>query len=374
MLTNDEHGKGEVHEPSEERAIRWISAALGLARGTTGRLTDNCLEANLLGLACARYRMLNGHAGGVLYCSERAGSAYEQITRRLGLPETALRRIPSVDGRIDIFAMVRAVRRDRASGLCPFSVIANAGAADTGAVDNLILISQLCEAEGLWLHVDGTFGGCSSMAASGQKLIRGLASADSLTLDLQRPFFQSQPLACLLLRDSEGLDDTLRLLAQSGASRHEAPGATSGAKARALWTALQSLGADTFRQAIERRLALADHAESEIRKRGRWQITTRARLGVVTFRLKPPGITESDADELQILLASAAQRKGFEWLEWTRVKGRTVLRLSTTQSDISERDLASTLAWLFRQSSKLESEPGAPSRLRREDFESADTI
>lgn len=363
-----------MQDPSENRAITWIAATLGLAQGTTGRLTHSCLESNLLGLACARYRMLNGHAGGVLYCSERADSAYEDITRRLGLPENALRRIPSVDGRIDVFAMVRAVRRDRAAGLCPFAVIANAGAADTGVVDNLVLISQLCEAEGLWLHVDGAFGGCSSMAASGKKLIRGLARADSLTLDLQRPFFQSQPVACLLLCDSEGLDGASRLPPRPDASCNEAPRSTSSAKARALWTALQSLGADTFRQAIEQRLALADLAESEIRNRARWQITTRSQLGVLTFRLKPPGITELDADQLQMLLASAARRKGFMWLEWTRVKGRAVLRLSTTQSDVSELDLASTLQWLFRQSTKLESEPDAPSRVRRQDFESADTI
>ena len=374
VRTTGEHQQGESHTDHAARAIRWISAILGLSQGTTGRLTDNCVDAHLLGLACARHRMLNGHAEGVIYCSEGGDSAFEGIVRRLGFGENSLHRIPSLDGRIDVFSMVRTVRRDRAAGLCPFLVVASAGAEDTGLVDNLVLISQLCKSEGLWLHVDGSFGGCNSMTASGQKLIRGLAHADSLTLNLQWPFFQSQPLGCLLLCDSDGLDDTLRLPLHASAADRETPGSASCMKARSLWTALQSLGADAFRREMERRMRLADLAEAEIRKQARWHIVTRSQLGVVTFRLNPPGIAEPDADELQVILASAARRKGFRWLQSTRVKGRVVLRLSAAQADISEPDVRVTLEWLFRQSSKLDSAPGAPSRMRREDFEAADTI
>lgn len=366
---------GEVrseHAHARALALGWLSALLGLPQTTTGTFAHDAESANLKGLACAKYRMLNGHAEGLVYCSQDTDPMLERVMRRLGFAEGSVRRLPSVDGRLGAFALLRKVRQDRLAGRCPFAVVANAGTEDTGAVDNLILLAQVCKAEGLWLHVDGSRGACAAMTERGNKLLRGLAGADSLALDLQQALMQPHPLGCLLLRDCAALDDTLR--SQSAASPHDEAAANPDEKAVKLWSMLKACGAETFRQEADRRMRLADQAEAEIRKHAGWQIMSRSQLGIVSFRFKPVGVSECDADRLQAGLANAAHRKGLILLDTARPKGRLALRLCTNHRAIDEPDVQVTLQWLLRQAAWPQHQvPRDAPHLHREDFEPADT-
>ncbi|MBT9526750.1 MAG: hypothetical protein IV105_15955 [Rhizobacter sp.] len=331
-------------------ALGWLSALLGLAPSTTGAFSHDGESANLEGLACAQYRMLNGHAEGLAYCSEDTDPLLERVMRQLGFAEGSVRRLPCVDGRLDAFALARRVRQDRLAGRCPFCVVANAGTADTGAVDNLVLLAQVCKVEGLWLHVDGSRGAAAAMTERGSKLLRGLAGADSLALDLQQALLQPHPLGCLLLRDGAALDETLR--SRSAATAHDeahSHSITQESKALQLWSTLKACGAEPFRQEADRRMRLADLAEAWVRRQTGWQIMSRSQLGIVTFRFKPAGVSEHEADRLQAGLAAEAQRKGLALLSTTRTKGRLALRLYTTHRVIDEAELQVTLQWLLRQ-------------------------
>ena len=74
-------------------------------------------------------------------------------------------RIPTDDClRIDIGALAAAIAEDRAAGLKPACVIATAGTTNTGAIDDLAAIADLCRREGLWFHVDGCIGALIAIA------------------------------------------------------------------------------------------------------------------------------------------------------------------------------------------------------------------
>jgi len=349
--TTAPQGGGETRRGEAQAhalALGWLSALLGLAPSTTGTFSHDGESANLDGLACAQYRMLNGHAEGLAYCSEDTDPLLERVMGQLGFADGSLRRLPCVDGRLDAFALARKVRQDRLAGRSPFCVVANAGTADAGAVDNLVLLAQACQAEGLWLHVNGSHVGSALMTERGSKLLRGLAGADSLALDLQQALLQPHPLGCLLLRDRAALDETLRSRGASTA-HDEGRAITQELKTLKLWSTLKACGAEPFRQEAERRMRLADLAEAWVRKQTGWQIMSRPQLGIVTFRFKPAGVSEHEADRLQAGLAAEAQRKGLVLLGTTRTKGRLALRLCTTHRVIDEADLWVTLQWLLRQ-------------------------
>ena len=93
------------------------------------------------------------------------------------------------------------VAADRAAGLVPIAVCANAGATATGAVDPLDALADFCAAEGLWLHVNAAYGGFAILTERGKRLLCGIERADSVGLDAHKWFFQPYEVGCLMVRD-----------------------------------------------------------------------------------------------------------------------------------------------------------------------------
>ena len=95
--------------------------------------------------------------------------------------------------------------QDRAAGRQPFCVIANAGTTNTGAVDPLGDLADLCAAEGLWLHADGAYGGGALLCDRGKRALAGIERADSLALDPHKWLFQPFEIGCVLVREDGAL-------------------------------------------------------------------------------------------------------------------------------------------------------------------------
>ena len=122
---------------------------------------------------------------------------------RRSVPGRALRRIPAGDDlRIDLEALGRAIARDRAGGLRPAGVIANAGAVNTGAIDDLPALADLAAREELWLHVDGCIGALIAIAPRNAWLVRGLGAAHSIALDPHKWLHAPFEVGCVLVRDA----------------------------------------------------------------------------------------------------------------------------------------------------------------------------
>src|SRR3984885_15442723 len=96
----------------------------------------------------------------VLYASAEAHHSIDKSAGLLGLGRKALRRIGVNDQvQLDPDILEQTLERDLASGKKPFCVIATAGTTNTGAIDDLVALSEICQRFDLWLHVDGAYGG-----------------------------------------------------------------------------------------------------------------------------------------------------------------------------------------------------------------------
>jgi glutamate/tyrosine decarboxylase-like PLP-dependent enzyme len=340
--------------------VGWLRDLCGFPATAGGLFVSGGSMANLTALAVARESKLGSEAArGVAYASDQAHSSVGRALKVLGLRSDQLRLLPADDGfRLAIADLERAVAEDRRAGRKPFCVIANAGTTNTGSVDPLPELADLCAAEGLWLHADGAYGGGALLCDRGRRALTGIERADSLALDPHKWLFQPFEIGCVLVRDKGLMADVFHSRPEYLRDVHRAEEEvhfsdygiqlTRGFRALKLWMSLQVFGLGEFRAAVERGIDNAERAETRLAESGRWRIVAPARLGTVAFRWAPPGVPEDEADAVTRGLAEASLADGWAFLSSTILRGRPALRLCALNPRTTEGDLLGTIDRLER--------------------------
>jgi glutamate/tyrosine decarboxylase-like PLP-dependent enzyme len=324
--------------------LDWLRELLGLPVGTEGVMTSGGSTANMTALAAAR--IVSGP--GVCYLSDQTHASIPRALAVLGFPTQHIRVIDSDhDLRLSPAAVRAAVRQDRAAGRRPGFVVATAGTTNSGAVDPLPALAELCRSEGLWLHVDGAYGASAGLCEAGRRVLTGLELADSLVVDPHKWLFQPYDLGCVLVRHPGVLkkafqmtpDYLVDVMGDEGEVdfRDRSVELTRRARSLKLWLSFRVYGVRRLAAAIERGIALAEFAQKLVEADDRWEVATPAQLGIITFNRR-----DEYGDDLQSLAAAVAD-DGFAAVTSTRLHGRSVLRLCTINPRTTPRDIASTL-------------------------------
>lgn len=340
--------------------IDWLRQACGMPETAGGLFVSGGSMANITALAVARQvRLASGIEGAVVYGSDQTHSSIERGLRVLGFGAGQFRTVPS-DGhyRLDVTALRRAIEADRAAGRIPFCVVANAGTTNTGAVDPLRDLAELCREEDLWFHADGAFGAAAVFCERGRALLDGLDQVDSLCVDPHKWLFQPYESGCVLVRNEPWLRETFHILPEYMEDTVGREGEvnmcdrgiqlTRGFRALKLWMSLQVFGRSGFEAAVNRGFELAEVAETAVRELPGWEVVTPAQMGVVTFRCVPEGMPAGQVDRLNGELASALIADGFAMVSTTVLRGQTVLRLCTINPRATEEDVRTTIGRLDR--------------------------
>src|SRR5712671_7557161 len=149
----------------EVETLRWIGERVGWPVAFNGTFTSGGNEANFSGFALAlaakfpdaiEEGVATIGAQPVVYASSESHHSLDKSAGLLGIGRKALRRIP-VDERLRMDSRIldAAIAEDRAAGRKPFCVVATAGTTNSGTVDDLVAVSEICKRHKLWLHVDG---------------------------------------------------------------------------------------------------------------------------------------------------------------------------------------------------------------------------
>jgi glutamate/tyrosine decarboxylase-like PLP-dependent enzyme len=206
----------------EFQVLDWFKAMLGFPEDASGLLTSGCSASNLIGLAVARnskavfdLRQKGLHSAPnkmVLYASKEAHSSLQKAVELLGLGSSSLRLVPVNDDlQIDLHALKAAITNDRDLGYFPFCVIGAAGTTNTGAIDDLIALADICQEEDLWYHVDGAFGAWAAIAPRSKHLVNGMERADSLAFDLHKWMYLPYDIGGVLIRSEKDHRQTFSL-------------------------------------------------------------------------------------------------------------------------------------------------------------------
>ncbi len=320
-----------------------------------GLFTSGGSMANLTALLAARrHKCGNDFSKAVIYLSDQAHSSNIKAIKIMGFHKEQVRLIPTdSEFRISLNKLSNAIARDRLEGLQPFCIIASAGTTNTGTVDPLDDLSDICKREDLWLHVDGAYGAAAILSKKGARALKGIHKADSLTVDPHKWFFQPYDIGCLLVKNHQWLSaafsespEYLRDIEgnESEINFHE-HGLELTRRFRALkfYTSIKTFGLESFRTAITHGIDLAEEVELHMRKSPEWEVISHANLAILNFRYNPIqlGLGEKTLDQINQEIVKQITLSREAILATTMLHGQVVLRLClinprTEFSDVME--------------------------------------
>jgi len=340
----------------EKQVIDWSKEMLGFPTSASGLLTSGCSAANLIGLAVARntkagydLRREGIHVAPqkmVLYASQEIHSSIQKAVELLGLGSDALHYVPvNDDFQIDLQALKAAIAQDREGGHLPFCVIGAAGTANTGAIDDLDALADICQQENLWLHVDGAFGAWAALTPGARNLVAGMERADSLAFDLHKWMYLPYEIGCVLVRHEEEHRKAFSLTPVYLSREDDGRGLTGGDlpwltdygfqlsrgfRALKAWMSLKEHGSRKFGRMIQQNIDQARYLAELIDATPELELVAPVTLNVVCFRYIRSGLDDAALDALNKEILVELQEQGIAVPSGTTIAGKYVLRVGHT--------------------------------------------
>ena len=270
-----------VHAFIEQTLIRRMCDIAGFPDGD-GAFTPGGSLSNMLGMLIAREERfttstedgLSGHRA-VAYTSDQSHYSIRKNAMMTGIGRRQLRKVETdARGRMKADALDAAIRRDLTEGYVPFFVNLTAGTTVLGAFDPIEELTEVAHGHGLWVHVDGAFGGSMLLSETHRHRLVGLPQVDSFTWDAHKLMGVPLTSSVCLFREPGSLlrhmNEDAGYLFQGGDAL-VAPGKTSMQCGRRndalkLWAAWKHYGDNGYAARMDGLMEMAQFAASVIRE------------------------------------------------------------------------------------------------------------
>jgi L-2,4-diaminobutyrate decarboxylase len=348
----------------EAQVVRWLSALLGYGTQSDGTLVSGGSAANLTALLAAREARFPGcwSAGtartadaerAVLLVSPHAHYSIERAAGILGLGSDAVIAVAERDGRMDPAALADAISALRREGRVPLGVVATAGSTATGLFDALDEIADVCEREGVWLHVDGAHGASFLLSERLRSRVRGIERADSVAWDPHKMMFLPISTGAIFVRERRWLDAAFQQSApylfhlRPGEERSMDSGRRTLQCSRRfdalkLWLCLRHYGADHFGALVERTVENTESLYGKLRAAPDFEAMHAPESNILCFRHLPEHLQGADDEAVDMYQAELRERynaSGRGWITTTVLGGRRVLRVTLMNPHTADEHL-----------------------------------
>jgi len=346
----------------DDLAMRWLISLLGFPARCAGTFSAGGSTANLIGLGAARQHAgerlgldpsRDGNGGLVeprVYCSTQTHHVVGRALAVLGLGRRSLREI-ALDrhGTIDLDRLQAALDEDAAAGRTPVALVACGGDVNLGRVDPIAALARIAGERGIWLHVDGAYGGWGVLDDRVRERFGDVASYDSFAIDPHKWLAAPVGTGAVIVRDpgvlarafevESGAYDRERLLAigvdDTGSPFDEIGlgtpdfGVDFSAPARglAVWAILREIGARGIRERVVRHNDCARHVAERARASDELELLAEPVLSICCFRYRPAGWSdETRLDALNEAILGGIRARGRTVTSSTRVGTRFAIR------------------------------------------------
>jgi glutamate/tyrosine decarboxylase-like PLP-dependent enzyme len=324
---------------AEDAALRWLADAAGFPAEAQGTFVSGGSIANLSALVAARGNRYAAARRQVIVAGASAHSSMAAAARIMGCDLCAA---PPSDahGRLTGATLDAALE-----GLEPedvVAVVATAGATNNGAVDDLAGVAEVCAARGIWLHVDGAYGGAALLSPRTRPLFDGIERADSFIVNPHKWLYAPFDCAAVLYRDGAAARQALTQEADyldaisddvAGNPSDLAIHLTRRPRGLPLWASVMAYGTAAYTEAVDHCLDIADYAAQRILTAPDLELVLKPALTVVLFRRRGWSADDYTA------WSEEAIRSGLGFITPTKHLGETVLRFCfinplTTRDDV----------------------------------------
>ena len=331
----------------ERCLIGWFAELAGFPPQSEGVLLSGGSMANVSGMAAALTRCfgpeyrINGIGAycdpepPVIVCSSAAHFSVRRAAVMLGIGSGNIIEVETDDAfRMRVDRLQQVLDGDRRV-VC---VVASAGTTNTGAIDPLSEIAELCAARDIWLHVDAAYGGGGLMSPELKPRYRGIERADSVTMDLHKWFFQALDGSLLLYRDPTWarhlfLDssDYLALPEDESPEQymffHIAPELSRRFRGLPVYLALRHYGIERLGRNVLHNVECAEYLAALIESEDELELVVAPQLSILCFRFRKPELDDADTDRINTEIRDRVQQEGDFLMSPTRVRDRPVLRV-----------------------------------------------
>ena len=346
----------------ELQVINWCKQMIGFPEEASGLMVSGGSMANYLGLAVAR----NTKAGFdvrsqglqasarqmVVYGSSETHSCIQKSVELLGIGNQNYHRVPVNDQyKVDVGKLKEIISSDRLAGLQPICIVGNAGTVNTGAVDDLKALADLCANEDLWFHVDGAIGALVTLAPEHKHMVAGIERADSVAMDLHKWMHIPFEAGVALVRSEHDHRWTFSLTPEylAHAERGLAAGTnwfsdyglqlSRGFRALKVWMSVKEHGITKYGLLIDQNIAQAHYLASLIDSQEKLELMAPVELNIVCFRYNPGGLDESALNTLNQELLIRLHESGIAVPSYTTLNGKYCLRAAIANHRTSGDDL-----------------------------------
>jgi putative pyridoxal-dependent aspartate 1-decarboxylase len=182
--------------------------------------------------------------------------------------------------------------RGAAAKTAVLAIVGVAGTTETGTIDPLPEIAEICLQNRIHFHVDAAWGGPTLMSDRYALLLKGIELSDSVIIDGHKQLYMPMSCGLVLFKDPAAMDAI-----EYHANYIMRPGSVDlGTKSMAgsraansliLDYALKIMGKKGYALLIEHGIEVARELAAEIRKRPDFQLVTAPELNILTYRYCP---------------------------------------------------------------------------------------
>jgi aromatic-L-amino-acid decarboxylase len=358
---------GGNHAPIyvERQVIDWFKQLVGFPAESMGLLVSGGSTAALTGLTVARHTkagfdvraegLQSGHPRLIVYKGAEGHGCNQKAIELLGIGSANLRIVPHDSSqRISVPELDAAIRKDVDAGYRPIAVVASAGTVNTGAIDPLDEIADLCARHHVWLHVDAAYGGPAILTRKYHDVLSALSRADSIALDPHKWLYVPVEAGIVLVRDGQAMRNAFSLVPpylRTDASTTGVGGPTwlseygfqqtRGFNALKVWLALKHHGWSGYRQAIEKDIELAEYLANQVKQTPELELCEPQSLSIVCFRYVPHPLrgNETALNALNKALVERIQLGGEAFLSSTVMNDRFWLRACVVNFRTQREDI-----------------------------------